>query len=73
MAYFFHCFRKSNLRRLTANVTWTHPQWLCHTTFIAVLVLSQVALCIFVLTERMSAKTSNTEYITEQNTEKNSK
>ncbi|XP_075716698.1 EF-hand calcium-binding domain-containing protein 14-like [Rhinoderma darwinii] len=61
------CHGNSSLRRLTTNVTWAHPQWLCHTTFIAVLVLSQVALCIFVLTEHMDVKMSNTEHSTVQN------
>ncbi|KAM3936810.1 uncharacterized protein RB166_001114 [Leptodactylus fuscus] len=63
---------KCSLRRLTANVPWTHPQWLCHTTFIAVLVLSQVVLCIFVLTQHMSAKKMNTEDTTVQNIGKSS-
>ncbi|XP_071975305.1 uncharacterized protein [Engystomops pustulosus] len=49
---------KSNLRRLTAKVGWAHPQWLCHTTFIAVLVVSQVALCFYVMAEHMR----NTKY-----------
>ncbi|KAM4049984.1 uncharacterized protein ACNLHF_012783 [Anomaloglossus baeobatrachus] len=62
---------KSNLRRLSANVAWTHPQWLCHTIFIVFLVLSQVALCIFVLTEHMDVKKCNTEYTTVQNNGKN--
>ncbi|XP_069599865.1 EF-hand calcium-binding domain-containing protein 14-like [Ranitomeya imitator] len=62
---------KSNLRRLTANMTWSHPQWLCHTIFIVFLVLSQVVLCIFVVTEHMDAKKCNKEYTTVQNNGKN--
>ncbi|XP_056421476.1 EF-hand calcium-binding domain-containing protein 14-like isoform X2 [Hyla sarda] len=66
------CLRKSNIRRLTSKMTWMQPQWLCHTTFIGVLVLSQLVLCIFVLTEHMGTKKSNTEYTTVENNVKNS-
>ncbi|XP_073496031.1 EF-hand calcium-binding domain-containing protein 14-like isoform X2 [Phyllobates terribilis] len=64
---------KSNLRRLTANVTWSHPQRLCHTIFIVFLVLSQVVLFIFLLTEHMDVKKCKTEYTTMQNNGKNDK
>ncbi|XP_063812342.1 EF-hand calcium-binding domain-containing protein 14-like [Pseudophryne corroboree] len=58
---------KSHITRFTDNVTWTQPLWVCHTTFIVVLILSQVALCIFVLKEQMHDKTSKLEQETLQN------
>ncbi|KAM4708882.1 uncharacterized protein O3C94_016562 [Discoglossus pictus] len=39
----------SYLRRSSDKLAWTQPHWLCHTIFIAILILLQIALCIYVL------------------------
>lgn len=49
---------------MRSKVTWMQPQWACQTIFIMVLVLSQVALCVFVLTQNMDRKASDMEKTT---------
>lgn len=49
---------------MRSKVTWMQPQWACQTIFIMVLILSQVALCVFVLTQNMDRKASDMEKTT---------
>ncbi|XP_077334694.1 uncharacterized protein LOC143976105 isoform X2 [Lithobates pipiens] len=49
---------------MRSKVAWMQPQWACQTIFIMVLVLSQVALCVFVLTQNMDRKASDMEKTT---------
>ncbi|KAM5191507.1 uncharacterized protein ACMZJ9_022811 [Mantella aurantiaca] len=58
---------KTHVRGFASKVTWMQPQWACHSIFIMVLILSQVALCIFVVTQDMDRKTSDMEKATLQN------
>uniref|UniRef100_A0A8C5LQH5 EF-hand domain-containing protein n=1 Tax=Leptobrachium leishanense TaxID=445787 RepID=A0A8C5LQH5_9ANUR len=52
---------KTCLRRLKSLYKWTHPQCLCHTILIVILVSSQVALSIFVLTIYMDPESVRTD------------
>ncbi|OCT99886.1 hypothetical protein XELAEV_18005670mg [Xenopus laevis] len=53
---------KSYIRRSSLGSTLGQPQWLCHTVFIMLLVCSQAALCIFVLTIHIDIKTIKVEH-----------
>ncbi|OCT97142.1 hypothetical protein XELAEV_18009365mg [Xenopus laevis] len=53
---------KSYIRRSNIGSKLAQPQWLCHTVFIVLLVCSQAALCIFVLTIQIDIKTIKVEH-----------
>ncbi|XP_068136860.1 EF-hand calcium-binding domain-containing protein 14-like [Hyperolius riggenbachi] len=58
---------KPHLRRFSNKQTWMQPQWVCHTIFIMLLFLSQIALYIFVVTKCKDTKDSKLEKNTLQN------